>query len=661
MLRSIATVSMSGGLLEKLDAASAAGFGGIELFEQDLTSSAFTPAEVRKACEDRGLAIVLFQPFRDFEGVTAPLFQRNMERARRKFDLMHKLGATRLLVCSNVSSTDTIGDDGLIIEQLGALAALAQSSGITAGYEALAWGRHVNRWRHAWELVRSVNSPALGVVLDSFHILACGDSLGALTDVPGERITFVQIADAPRMSMDFLSWSRHHRCFPGQGDFDLSLFLRQILDAGYSGPLSLEVFSDTCRMRPAGVTASDAYRSLTYLESAAALPGVTSWPEGAKPLSSPASVSGFEFVELAVDITTATQLELWLQQAGFTPVARHRTKDVSLLFHGKAAVVLNAQPRSFASQYYSAHGASACAWAYRAADTSGFFARAAQLGFGTFEEQRLPSELKLEGIVGPSGSLHYFLGDNERTPRYLSDFSFFSAPSIRGRANDTEISKIDHIALNVPFEESDSWTLFYRALFGLEPEGRSLAASPYGLVQTVSLRNPEGTLRVALHASELGRTEVTTAIAQYSGGGLNHLALACVDLMGALEKLESRGDMLPIPANYYEDLRARYGEGLPLERMQRLGVLYDREPGGGEFFHAYTKPFQGRFHLELVQRVNGYDGYGAVNEPVRLAVLGQIAAPVDAPLPRASAAARATGRQLYPVPPRYSASNSFSD
>lgn len=75
----------------------------------------------------------------------------------------------------------------------------------------------MNRWQQAWERVRRVDSPALGLVLDSFHILARGDTLDALPSVPVEKITFVQLADAPYMKMDLLEWSRHFRCFPGQG------------------------------------------------------------------------------------------------------------------------------------------------------------------------------------------------------------------------------------------------------------------------------------------------------------------------------------------------------------------------------------------------------------------------------------------------------------
>ncbi|PLN75010.1 hypothetical protein CWN73_17820, partial [Klebsiella quasipneumoniae] len=249
MLRSIATVSISGTLPEKLHAIAAAGYQGVEIFENDLLYYTGTPAEIRQLAADLGLKITLFQPFRDFEGASRAQFAANMARARRKFALMRELGCDTLLLCSNVQP-DCSADSELQVADLRALATLAEEEGIAIGYEALAWGTHVNRWQQAWERVQRVDSPALGLVLDSFHILARGDTLDALPSVPVEKITFVQLADAPYMKMDLLEWSRHFRCFPGQGELPLEAFAEQITRCGYRGPWSLEIFNDGFRASP---------------------------------------------------------------------------------------------------------------------------------------------------------------------------------------------------------------------------------------------------------------------------------------------------------------------------------------------------------------------------------------------------------------------------
>ncbi|WP_278371698.1 sugar phosphate isomerase/epimerase family protein, partial [Thalassospira xiamenensis] len=103
MLTSIATVSLSGDLQEKLDAIAAAGFDGVEIFENDLLTFDGSPEDVGKTIRDLGLKLVTFQPFRDFEGMPEPQRARAFERAERKFDLMEELGTDLLMVCSNVS------------------------------------------------------------------------------------------------------------------------------------------------------------------------------------------------------------------------------------------------------------------------------------------------------------------------------------------------------------------------------------------------------------------------------------------------------------------------------------------------------------------------------------------------------------------------------
>jgi 4-hydroxyphenylpyruvate dioxygenase len=127
------------------------------------------------------------------------------------------------------------------------MAERAAARGLRIGYEALAWGRHVNRWGHAWRIVEQAAHAALGLIVDSFHTLAVGDDPDGIAALPGERVFFVQLADAPLLSMDVLSLSRHYRSFPGQGELDVPRFLRAVLASGYTGPLSLEIFNDDFR------------------------------------------------------------------------------------------------------------------------------------------------------------------------------------------------------------------------------------------------------------------------------------------------------------------------------------------------------------------------------------------------------------------------------
>jgi 4-hydroxyphenylpyruvate dioxygenase len=230
----IATVCLSGPLQRKLAAAARAGFDGVELFEPDLTESRLSPGDVRQAADELGLTIDLFQPFRDFEGVTPGQLERNLRRARQAFDLMAALGADTLLVCSNVAP-DTIDDDALAAAQLHELAERAAEHHMRVAYEALAWGRHVSEYDHAWQIVEAADHPALGVCLDSFHVLARRSPLDTIAEIPADKLFFCQLADAPNLALDVRRWSRHHRCLPGRGAFDLVDFTARVLQAG-AGP-----------------------------------------------------------------------------------------------------------------------------------------------------------------------------------------------------------------------------------------------------------------------------------------------------------------------------------------------------------------------------------------------------------------------------------------
>src|SRR5258707_14006425 len=162
--RSIATVSLSGSLDEKLRAIAGAGFDAVEIFENDLLSFNGSPRGVGRLCRDLGLSICAFQPFRDFEGMPEPQRGRNFARAQHKFDLMRELETDLLLACSNVSPASLGGIDRAAAD-LHAVRELATSCGLRVGFEALAWVRHVNHHRDAFEIVRRADHKPIDIIL----------------------------------------------------------------------------------------------------------------------------------------------------------------------------------------------------------------------------------------------------------------------------------------------------------------------------------------------------------------------------------------------------------------------------------------------------------------------------------------------------------------
>ena len=610
----IATVCLSGTLPEKLEAAAAVGFEGVEVFESDLLTFDGSPADARRICDDLGLTVMLYQPFRDFEAMPEPARGRNLDRAERKFDVMEELGADLILVCSNVQGA-AIDDDARAAADLAEMAERATRRGMRVGYEALAWGRHVKRWRHAWKIVQEADHPALGLIVDSFHTLSLGDDPAGIAEVPGERIFFVQLADAPCLAMDVLSWSRHYRLFPGQGELDVAGFLRAVLASGYQGPISLEVFNDDFRAAPARLFARDALRSLVLVEAEAGGAGLPEAPV----------LGGVEFLEFAVDEEAASRLSGYLGTLGFHPAGRHRSKAVSLWRQGRANLVLNAEPDSAAAEHFHLHGPSVCAMGLRVDDSARALARARALLCQEWQEPAGPGERRLPAVRAPDGTLIYLVEERTAANLWEQDFELFPEPEGAGW-----LDGVDHVAHALPAGRMGTYVLFWRAVFGLLPQSVWELADPYGLVQSRAMVSANQAVRLPLSISESRETATGRFVAAALGAGVHHVAFATRDAAAAASAMLREGaPLLLIPENYYDDLAARIElDEAALDAFRAAHLLYDRvDPaaGGGTFLHAYTVPFAGRFFFELAERQGGYQGFGAANAAFRMAALTALA------------------------------------
>lgn len=643
MRTGIATVCLSGTLKEKMQACAIAGFDGIEIFEQDLVTSPLSPEEVRTTAADLGLTLDLYQPFRDFDSVPGDLLAANLRRADAKFSLMSRLGMDTILVCSNVA-TATIDDDGLRAEQLAALADLAGEHGVRVAYEALAWGRYVNDYEHAHRLVDMVDHPSLGTCLDSFHILSRDWDTAPIENINPDKIFFVQVADAPKLSMDVLSWSRHYRVFPGEGQFELAKFMGHVARAGYAGPVSLEVFNDVFRQSDVERTAVDAMRSLIWLEEqsakwlevndasaphgADAVNGAAGTVAGGPPaparrrypmelatLPQVAEPAGFNFAEVKAADTEA--LETVLGQLGFEFNGRHRTKDVQLWTMGHARVIINEQaPAGSAAPAIAAVGFDVDSPVIASA-------RAQQLKAPVVPRKSQANEEVFQGFAAPD-STEIFLcqGSPDGTAAWISEFgevSEFGKLSEFGEALDVPSggpgAVIDHVNLAQPWQHFDEAVLFYTSALALEPEPYAEVASPSGLVRSQVMQTSDRAVRLVLNLAPLIQQDGTRHKTYQE-----HIAFAVDDLVATARAARERGlDFLQIPPNYYEDLDARFDldPGF-LDTLRDLNLLYDRD-GDGEFLHFYTATV-GSVFFEMVERRGSYDGYGAPNAPVRHAV-----------------------------------------
>ncbi len=590
MKTSIATVSLSGSLVEKLHACAAAGFDGVELFEPDLIASDHSPEEIRALAARLGLSLDLYQPLRDLEGVDETTFADNVRRAAATFATAQRLGIETVLVCGNVA-TATVDSDEVSADQLGRIGDLAQRYGIRIAFEALAWGRFIDDYRRAWRVVELADRPNVGVCLDSFHVLSRGHDPADIERIPADRIFFLQLADAPALTMDVLSWSRHHRLFPGEGNFDLVAFTSHVLAAGYDGPLSLEIFNDTFRQTDPDRTAVHALRSLRLLQDRTAAAHREGWRHDLATLTATKPPTGFDFVEIKAEDTS--EVEVLLGQLGFTSSGRHRTKPVSLWVAGDARVVLNEQQARDQIPHVAAVG-------LQVPDAGATSRRATELMAPTAYRRTYASEQELGSTVAPDGTEVFWVAETAWVDEFENGLP----------AHATPVRSVDHVNLAQPWQSAEEAVLFFTGVFGLSADVPAEVPGPHGFVRSQGMRSPDSAVRLLLNVAPHVLDGAETA---------QHVAFSCSDVVAVARAAAERGlKFLAVPDNYYDYLSGRFGiDDAMVAELRALNLLYDRD-AHGHFVHFYTRTV-GTVFFEFVQRFGRYDGYGVDNAPVRLA------------------------------------------
>jgi sugar phosphate isomerase/epimerase len=264
------TISMNGSLGGKLAAIQAAGFTQVMVLARDLTSH---PAGWRTAVDEvraSGLRVTGFQVLRDFEGLAGHLHEYKVDIAKSMLDMASALGAKVLLACSSTSAHAT-EDRRQLARDLRKLAMLAVPKGIRIAYEGLSWGRTVNEFTQAWDLIEEADMPNLGLGFDSYHMLAAKTPLHDLELVDPAKIFLVQLADfmwsEVKSVEERMTTARTFRVFPGEGvhSEELAALVVKLHAMGYRGDFSFEVFNDDYLGLPAEKVAERARRSALWL------------------------------------------------------------------------------------------------------------------------------------------------------------------------------------------------------------------------------------------------------------------------------------------------------------------------------------------------------------------------------------------------------------
>ena len=264
------TISLAGPLEAKLRAVREAGFSQIMLSARDIVGHPDGLDAAVAAVRASGLRVTGFQVLRDFEGLSGHLHDYKIDIAKSMLEMCSALGAKVLLVCSSTSVHAT-GEADDLARDLRKLAMLAIPMGIKVAFEALSWGRSVNEFPQAWDIVCRADMPNLGLGFDSFHMFATQTPLDELDMLEPDKIFLVQLADFMWTEIksveERITTARHFRVFPGEGVHSAALaaLVTKLHALGYRGDYSFEVFNDDYQQSPLPTVAQRAWRSALWL------------------------------------------------------------------------------------------------------------------------------------------------------------------------------------------------------------------------------------------------------------------------------------------------------------------------------------------------------------------------------------------------------------
>ncbi len=332
----------------------------------------------------------------------------------------------------------------------------------------------------------------------------------------------------------------------------------------------------------------------------------------------PMGLMGFEFVEFAAP--TPGVIEPVFEAMGFTRVARHRSKDVSLYRQGGINFVVNHEPHSAAAYFAAEHGPSACGMAFRVRDAHHAYARALALGAQPIEMPTGPMELRLPAIKGIGGAPLYLI-DRFGEGKSIYDIDFEFLPGVDRHPKGHGLQVIDHLTHNVYRGRMKYWAHFYEHLFNFRELRYFDIKGEYTGLTSKAMTAPDGQIRIPLNEEASKTTgQIEEFLMQFNGEGIQHIALLTDDLMATWDSLKAAGVpfMTPPPDTYYRMLEQRLpGHGEDVDALRTRGLLLDgsvdADKGGRRLLlQIFSGTVLGPVFFEFIQR-KGDEGFGEGN------------------------------------------------
>ena len=329
----------------------------------------------------------------------------------------------------------------------------------------------------------------------------------------------------------------------------------------------------------------------------------------------PAGTDGFEFIEFAH--TDPEKLEVLFTRMGYTPVAKHKSKAITVWRQGDINYVVNAEPGSHAMKFVDEHGPCAASMAWRVVDAEHALKHAVSKGAEEYTGR--DKVMDVPAIVGIGGSLLYFVDRyGDKGSAYDAEFDWLGERD--SRPEGVGFYYLDHLTHNVYRGNMDKWWDFYREIFNFSQihyfdiDGRIT-----GLVSR-AITSPCGKIRIPLNESKDETSQIVEYLKRYRGEGIQHIAVGTDAIYDATDKLADNGlKFMPGPPEvYYEKSYERVnGHAEPVERMRKHGILIDGEGvvNGGTtkiLLQIFSRTVIGPIFFEFIQR-KGDEGFGEGN------------------------------------------------
>ena len=330
----------------------------------------------------------------------------------------------------------------------------------------------------------------------------------------------------------------------------------------------------------------------------------------------PAGLDGFEFVEF-----TAPEkgiIEPIFEAMGFTKVAIHNSKDVSLWRQGDINFLTNYEPNTHAYYYGREHGPSACGMAFRVKDAKHAYEYAVEQGAEPISVKAGPMELNLPAVKGIGSSILYLI-DRYTDVNTIYDIDFTWIEGVDRHPEGFGFHTLDHLTHNVYRGRMEYWANFYETLFNFREIRYFDIKGEYTGLLSKAMTAPDGKIRIPLNEeSAKGGGQIEEFLMQYNGEGIQHIALSCDDIFAAWDKLKAAGTafMTAPPATYYAMLEERLpGHGEPVEELSSRGILLDGTTENGKprlLLQIFSETVLGPVFFEFIQRKDD-EGFGEGN------------------------------------------------